>query len=90
MGNKNVCMLSRVQLFATPWTDCSPPGFSVHGILRQEYWSGLPFPPPQALSNPGIKPTSLGSPAVVSRFFSMVPPGKPMGNKKEDNIIGEN
>ena len=27
--------------------DCSPPGFSVHGIYRQEYWSGLPFPPPE-------------------------------------------
>ena len=37
-------------------TDCSPPGFSVHGILQAKYWSGLPFPSPGDLSNPGIKP----------------------------------
>ena len=38
--------------------DGSPPGSSVHGVFQQEYWSGLPFPPPRALSDPGIKPTS--------------------------------
>ena len=38
--------------------DCSPPSSSVHGISRQEYWSGLPFPPPGDLPNPGIKPMS--------------------------------
>ena len=42
------------------YADCSPPGFSVHGILQQEYWSGLPFPSPGDLPNPGIK---LRSPA---------------------------
>ena len=36
--------------------DCTPSGFSVHGISRQEYWSGLPFPPLGDLTNPGIKP----------------------------------
>ena len=42
--------------------DCSPPGSSVRGILQeQEYWSGLPFPSPGDLSDPGIKP---GSPAL--------------------------
>ena len=42
--------------------DCSPPGSSVHGILSmQEYWSGLPFPPPGDLPNPGIKTVSLMS-----------------------------
>ena len=40
-----------------------PPGSSVHGISKQEYWSGLSFPTLGALSNPGIKPTSLVSPA---------------------------
>ena len=35
--------------------DCSPPGSSVHGILRQEYWSGLPCPPPGDLPDPEIK-----------------------------------
>ena len=38
--------------------DCSPPGSSVHGILRQEYWNGLPFTSPGDLPAPGIKPAS--------------------------------
>ena len=36
--------------------DCSLPGSSIHGILRQEYWSGLPFPFPGDLPHPGTKP----------------------------------
>ena len=43
--------------------DCSPPGSSV-GFSRHEYWSGLPFPPPGDLSNPGIEPASPVSPAL--------------------------
>ena len=38
--------------------DCSPQGSSVHGILRQEYWSGLPCPPPGDLPYPSIEPVS--------------------------------
>ena len=38
--------------------DCCPPGSSVHGISRQAYWSGLPFPSPGNLPSPGIKPSS--------------------------------
>jgi len=38
---------------------------------RQEYWSGLPFPTPEDLPNPGIKPTSLASPALVGGFFTL-------------------
>ena len=38
--------------------DCSPPGSPVHGILQQEYWSGLPCPPPGDLPDPGIEPIS--------------------------------
>ena len=38
--------------------DCSPLGFSVHGILQARIWCGFPFPPPGALPDPGIKPTS--------------------------------
>ena len=41
--------------------DCSLPGSSVHGIFRQEYWSGLSFPSPGDLPNSGIEP---GSPAL--------------------------
>ena len=49
--------LSRVQLFATLWTlaHAAPPSM---GFSRQEYWSGLPFPSPGDLPNPGIKPRS--------------------------------
>ena len=44
------------------------------GFSGQEYWSGLPFPTPGNLPNPGIKPTS---PALAGRLFTTVPPGKP-------------
>ena len=42
----------------TPWTVCSLPGSSVMGFSRQEYWSGLPFPSPGDLPDPGIEPRS--------------------------------
>ena len=54
-----VKLLSRVRLFATPWTVAYQVPLSM-GFSRQEYWSGLPFPSP-ALPDPGIKP---GSPAL--------------------------
>ena len=47
--------------------DCSLPGFSVHGIFQEEYWSGLPFPSPADLSNPGSEPRT---PALVCKFFT--------------------
>ena len=40
------------------------------GFSRQEFWSELPFPPPEDLPNPGIEPTSPVSPALVIRFFT--------------------
>ena len=48
--------------------DCSLPGSSIHGILQ--YCSGLPFPPPGDLPNPGIEPASLASPALACGFFT--------------------
>ena len=66
------CMLghfSRAPLFYVSM-DCSPPGSPVHGILQQEYWSGLPCPPPGDLPDPGIKPMSLISSALADRFFT--------------------
>ena len=51
---------SRVRLFASLWTVAHQVPQSM-GFSRQEYWSGLPFPPPGALPDPGIKP---GSPAL--------------------------
>ena len=52
-----VTLLSRVQRFATPWTIAyqAPPSM---GFPRQAYWSGLPFPSPADLPDPGIKPGS--------------------------------
>ena len=41
--------------------DCSPPGFLVHEILKEEYWSGLPCPPPRDLPDPGVEPVSYVS-----------------------------
>ena len=64
---------SHVWLFVTPWTIAHQALLSV-GSSRQDYWSGLPCPPPGALPDPGIEPTS---PALAGRFFTTVPPGKP-------------
>ena len=50
-------------LCVTPWTIACPAPLSM-GFPRQEYWSGLPFPPPGNLPNPGIKPTSPASPEL--------------------------
>ena len=53
----------------TPWTvSCQAPR-SI-GFPRQEYWSGLPLPPPGDLPDPGIKPVFLVSPALVGRFLT--------------------
>ena len=45
---------------------------------RQKYWSGLPFPTPKDLPEPGIEPASFVSPALAGRFYSTVPTGKPL------------
>ena len=55
-----VKLLNRVRLFATPWTVTRQALLSM-GFSRQEYWSGLPFPSPEDLLDPGIKP---GSPTL--------------------------
>ena len=63
------------RLFATPWTvACQAPLFM--GFSRQEYWSGLPCPPPGDPPNPGIRPRSLISPALAGGFFTTELPGK--------------
>ena len=65
-------LLSHVQLFATPWTIAyqAPPSM---GFSRQGYWSGLPFPSPGDLPNPGIKPRS---PALQADALTSEPPGR--------------
>ena len=68
LGLVKVKSLSCVRLFATPWTVAlayqAPPSME---FSRQEYWSGLPFPSPGDLPNPGIK---LRSPALGGKFFT--------------------
>ena len=54
---------------------CSLPGFSVHGIPRQDYWSGLPFPSWRYVPDPGIE---LVSPALARRFFTAEPMSPPL------------
>ena len=60
-------MLSHSQLFVTPWTVQPPLSME---FSRQEYWSGLPFPPPGDLSGPGIEPTAPASPALAGGCFT--------------------
>ena len=58
---------------ATPWTVALQAPLSM-GCPRQEYWSGLPFPPPGDLPDPGIEPVS---PALQVDSLPTEPPGKP-------------
>ena len=58
--------------------DCSPPASSVRGFPRQEYWSGLPFPSPEDLPDPGIKPASTESPALQANCLPAESLGKPI------------
>ena len=69
-----VKLLSCVRLFATLWTVAhqAPPPM---GFSKQEYWSGLPFPSPWDLPNPGIKPRS---PTLQADTLTSEPPGKPI------------
>ena len=60
-------------LFASPWT--VPCRALCKGFPRQEYWSGLLFPSPGALPDPGMEPAS---PALAGGFFTPEPPTKPL------------
>ena len=62
--------LSCVQPFVTLWTVAHQAPLSM-GFFRQEYWSVLPCPPPEGLLDPGIKSTSLMSPELAGRFFTI-------------------
>ena len=69
--------LSRVQLSATPWAVAYQAPWSM-GFSRQEYWSGLPFPSPGDLPNPGIEP---GSPTLYADALPSELPGKSKSKK---------
>ena len=70
--------------FATPWTVARQAPRSM-GFSRQDYWSGLPCPPPGDLPKPGMEPTSLLSPALAGGFFTTSAPGKP----QEEKMFGQ-
>ena len=78
-----VKLLSHVRLFATPWTVAhqAPPSME---FSRQEYWSGLPFPSPGDLPDPGIEP---GSPTLQADALPSEPPGKPLMLKGWETTI---
>ena len=65
-----MCLVTRSCLALCDPVDCSPPSSS---LFRQEYWSGLPFPPLGNLPHPGIKPTSSAFPALEGGFFTTEP-----------------
>ena len=64
--------LSPVRIFVTPWTVAYQAPLSM-GFSRQECWSGLPFPSPGDLPDPGVEP---GSPALQADTLPSEPPGK--------------
>ena len=69
INSLTLSLLHRVQLFER-LLDYILPGCSAVGFSRQEYWSGLPCPPPGDLPDSGIKPVSLVSLALAGRFFT--------------------
>ena len=69
---KLACMLSQ-----SLWPSRTVPTRQSMGFFRQEYWSGLLFPAPGNLPNPGIKPASPVAPALAGTFFTTVPLGNP-------------
>ena len=75
-----MCVLSHVRLFVTLWTVACQAPLPV-GFSKQEYWSGLPFPPPGDLPHPGTKPTSPTSPVLTGMFFNTVPPRENSGSR---------
>ena len=65
-NGKNGRLVAQLCLILCNRMDCRPPGSSFHGFPRQEYWSGLPFPSPGSLIDPGIKIASFTSPVLAS------------------------
>ena len=72
-----MCLVACVQLFEAPGTVAHQAPLSM-GFSRQEYWSGLLFPPPEAFPDPGMEPMSPESPAFqADGFITAEPSGKP-------------
>ena len=71
---------SAVELFMTPWTVVCQASLSM-GFSRKVYWSGLPFPSPGDLPDPGDRSQVPVSPALAGRFFITPPLEKPSNSK---------
>ena len=80
-----VCMSVR-SVVSDSWRppmDGSPP------VIRQEHWSGFPFPLPGDLPDPRIEPASLASPALAGGLFTALPPEKPrMASARSSRVLG--
>ena len=83
-----LCVLShsRVRLLVTPWTGARQAPLSM-AFFKQEYWSGLPFPPPWGTPNPAIKLMYLVTPKIASGFFF---PLSHWRSPKETGLFREN
>ena len=89
----SVCACARVHMHAElcpilcdPYTVACQTPLSM-GFSRQEYWSGLPFPTPGDLPDPGIESLSLVHPAFEGRLFTIVPPGEPKVGLKRRSVF---
>ena len=71
----HMCVVSGLQLFATPWTVAHQTLLSLE-FSQQEYWMELPFPSPGDLPDPGIKPEFPPAPVLSGEFFTTEPSGK--------------
>ena len=82
----HVKLLSRIRLFEIPWTVAHQAPLSM-GFSRQEYWSGLPFPSPGELPDPGIKSESPVSPALQMESLLLSHQGSPKYKSKGGWVI---
>ena len=85
VGDLSCTVLGRfscVQLFAILWTTALQAPLSM-GFSRQEYWSGLPCPPPGDHPEPGVEPTSPESPGLQAKSLPLRHRGRPMKNSME-------
>ena len=84
----HACVLSHFSCvpLCNLWTVAHQAPLSMR-FSRHEYWSGLPFPPPGDLPNPGIEPMCPVSPALAGGFFTTEPPGKPSRAQRNSPVL---
>ena len=90
----STCACVRAESFKLCLTLFNPVNCTCHVPLsmefsRQEYWSGLPCPPPGDLPYPGIEPASFASLGLAGRFFTTEPPGKPCSVQFGRSLVSE-